>query len=217
MPRASGVTSNLFPPTRANSSIRWNVRMSTSSRVFLLPSPSNRKQLLVRRAPPSAPSPKFTTTFASSMLQLACRIVPIAAIPSRASGLVTVAVVGGKEHVFSEKLACPDCGISVPILEPRSFSFNSPYGACPACNGLGSKYDFDPAKIFHDWSRPLFDGGLGPGSASPILKRTLELAAYAHGFDLDTPFDKFPQKIQNLLLYGYPPSGGPGAKDTAPA
>src|SRR5437773_2587419 len=56
--------------------------------------------------------------------------------------------------------------------------------------------------------------GLGPGSASTILKRTLELAAYAHGFDLDTPFDKFPQKIQNLLLYGYPPSGGPGAKDT---
>src|SRR5213594_1098891 len=132
-----------------------------------------------------------------------------------ASGLVTVAVVGGKEHTFSEKLACPDCGISVPILEPRSFSFNSPYGACPACNGLGSKYDFDPAKIFHDFSRPLFVGGLGPGSASTILKRTLELAAYAHGFDLDTPFDKFPQKIQNLLLYGYPPSGGPGAKDAA--
>src|SRR5205823_4408420 len=131
-----------------------------------------------------------------------------------ASGLVTVAIVGGKEHVFSEKLACPDCGISVPILEPRSFSFNSPYGACPACNGLGSKYDFDPSKIFHDFSRPLFDGGLGPGSASTILKRTLELAAYAHGFDLDTPFDKFPQKIQNLLLYGYPPSGGTGAKDT---
>ena len=83
-----------------------------------------------------------------------------------AEGLVTVAVVGGKEQVFSEKLACRDCGISVPQLEPRSFSFNSPYGACPACNGLGSKYDFDPAKIIVDWSRPLFDGGLGPGSAS---------------------------------------------------
>jgi excinuclease ABC subunit A len=133
-----------------------------------------------------------------------------------ASGLVTVAVVGGKEHVFSEKLACPDCGISVPVLEPRSFSFNSPYGACPACNGLGSKYDFDPAKIFHDFSRPLFDGGLGPGSASTILKRTLELAAYAHGFDLDTPFDKFPQKIQNMLLYGYPLSGGADVKNGEP-
>jgi len=123
-----------------------------------------------------------------------------------AGGLVTVAIVGGKEHVYSEKLACPDCSLSVPQLEPRSFSFNSPYGACPACNGLGSKYDFDPAKIMNDWSRPLFDGGLGPGSASAHVKRTLELAAYAHGFDLDTPFDKFPVRIQNLLLYGYPPS-----------
>jgi excinuclease ABC subunit A len=125
-----------------------------------------------------------------------------------ASGLLTVAVVGGKEQTFSEKLACPDCGISVPVLEPRSFSFNSPYGACPACNGLGSKYDFDPSKIINDWSRPLFDGGLGTGSGSAILKRTLELGAYAHGFDLETPFDKFPARIQNMLLYGYPPSNG---------
>jgi excinuclease ABC subunit A len=127
-----------------------------------------------------------------------------------ASGLVTVAVVGGKEFTFSERLACPDCGISVPQLEPRSFSFNSPYGACPACNGLGSKYDFDPARVITDWTRPLFDGGLGPGSASAILKRTLELAAYAHGFNLETPFEKFPVKTQNLLLYGYPPIGAPG-------
>jgi excinuclease ABC subunit A len=125
-----------------------------------------------------------------------------------ASGLVTVAIVGGKEHTFSEKLACPDCGISVPQLEPRSFSFNSPYGACPACNGLGSKYDFDPSKIISDWTRPLFDGGLGPGSGSAILKRTLELGAYAHGFDLETPFEKYPPRIQNMLLYGYPPSNG---------
>ena len=127
-----------------------------------------------------------------------------------ASGLVTVAVVGGQEFTFSEKLACPDCGVSVPQLEPRSFSFNSPYGACPACNGLGSKYDFDPAKVVSDWTRPLFDGGLGPGSGSAILKRTLELAAYAHGFDLETPFEKLPVKTQNLILYGYPPIGAPG-------
>jgi excinuclease ABC subunit A len=123
-----------------------------------------------------------------------------------AAGLVTVSIVGGKDHVFSEKLACPDCGISVPQLEPRSFSFNSPYGACPACNGLGSKYDFDPARVVVDWTKPLFDGGLGPGSSSAMLKRTLELAAYAHGFSLDTPFEKYPQRIRNLLLYGYPPS-----------
>src|SRR5437879_237402 len=101
-----------------------------------------------------------------------------------ARGIVTVSVVDGTEQVFSEKLACPECGISVPQLEPRSFSFNSPYGACPACNGLGSKYDFDPAKVIVDWSRPLFEGGLGPGSGSVYLKRTLEIAAVAHGFDL---------------------------------
>jgi excinuclease ABC subunit A len=76
-----------------------------------------------------------------------------------AKGLVTVAVVGGAEEIYSEKLACRDCGISVPQLEPRSFSFNSPYGACPVCNGLGSRYDFDPAKVIVDWSRPLFEGG----------------------------------------------------------
>jgi excinuclease ABC subunit A len=126
-----------------------------------------------------------------------------------ASGLVTVSIVGGKDHVFSEKLACPDCGISVPQLEPRSFSFNSPYGACPACNGLGSKYDFDPARVIVDWTRPLFDGGLGPGSGSASLKRTLELGAYAHGFDLNTPFDKLTPRVQNLILYGYPPANEP--------
>jgi excinuclease ABC subunit A len=134
-----------------------------------------------------------------------------------ASGLVTVAIVGGKEHTFSEKLACPDCGISVPQLEPRSFSFNSPYGACPACNGLGSKYDFDPSKIITDWTRPLFDGGLGPGSGSAILKRTLELGAYAHGFDLETPFEKFPARVQNMLLYGYPPTNGSASGENGSA
>ncbi|HEY6443293.1 MAG TPA: excinuclease ABC subunit UvrA [Candidatus Acidoferrales bacterium] len=117
-------------------------------------------------------------------------------------GLVTIAVVGGEEHVYSEKLACPDCGISVPQLEPRSFSFNSPYGACPECNGLGSKYEFDPAKVIVDWTKPLFEGGLGPGSGSTPLQRTLRIAAVAHGFDLDVPFEKLPRKVQNLILHG---------------
>src|ERR1700753_3200445 len=128
-----------------------------------------------------------------------------------ASGLVTVSIVGGADHVFSEKLALPDCGISVPQLEPRSFSFNSPYGACPACNGLGSKYDFDPARVITDWTRPLFDGGLGPGSGSAVLKRAVQLAAYAHGFNLETPFEKLPAATQNLILYGYPASNGGSA------
>ncbi len=122
-----------------------------------------------------------------------------------AKGLVTVAVVGGTEQVYSEKMACSDCGISVPQLEPRSFSFNSPYGACPACNGLGSKYDFDPSKIIVDWTRPLFEGALGPGAGSQFLRRSIELGAMAHGFDLATPFEKLPVAAQNLILYGNPP------------
>jgi excinuclease ABC subunit A len=125
-----------------------------------------------------------------------------------AGGLVQVAVVGGDEQLYSEKLACPDCGISVPQLEPRSFSFNSSYGACPECHGLGSRYDFDPAKVIVDWSKPLLDGGLGPGSASQNLIHMLQIAATAHGLNLSTPFEKFPDKVQNLLLFGEAGKGG---------
>jgi excinuclease ABC subunit A len=123
-------------------------------------------------------------------------------------GLVLVAVVNGDETLYSSRLACPDCGISVPQLEPRSFSFNSSYGACPECHGLGSRYDLDPAKVIVDWSKPLLDGGLGPGSASQNLIHGLQLVAQAYGLDLTMPFEKFPDKIQNLLLNGEPQRGG---------
>jgi excinuclease ABC subunit A len=123
-------------------------------------------------------------------------------------GLVLVAVVNGDETLYSSRLACPDCGISVPQLEPRSFSFNSSYGACPECHGLGSRYDLDPGKVIVDWSKPLLDGGLGPGSASQNLIHGLQLVAQAYGIDLTTPFEKFPDKIQNLLLNGEPQRGG---------
>src|ERR1700739_3334307 len=125
-----------------------------------------------------------------------------------AGGLVQVAVVGGEETLYSSRLACPDCGINVPQLEPRSFSFNSAYGACPECHGLGSRYDFDPAKVIVDWSKPLLDGGLGPGSASQNLLHMLQLVSAAHGIDLSTPFEKFHEKTQNLLLYGEAGKGG---------
>jgi len=125
-----------------------------------------------------------------------------------AGGLVQVAVVGGEEQLYSEKLACPDCGVDVPQLEPRSFSFNSAYGACPECHGLGSRYDFDPSKVIVDWSKPLLDGGLGPGSASQSLIHMLQISAAAHGIDLATPFEKFPERVQNLFLYGEAGKGG---------
>jgi excinuclease ABC subunit A len=125
-----------------------------------------------------------------------------------AGGLVQVAVVGGDEQLYSERLACPDCGISVPQLEPRSFSFNSTYGACPDCHGLGSRYDFDPGKIITDWSKPLLEGGLGPGSASQNLIHQLQLVAAAHAIDLKVPFEKLAEKTQHLLLYGEAGKGG---------
>src|SRR5437899_2732238 len=127
-----------------------------------------------------------------------------------AGGLVQVAVVGGEEQLYSARLACPDCGINVPQLEPRSFSFNSAYGACPECHGLGSKYDFDPAKMINDWSKPLLEGGLGPGSASQNLIHQLQIVAAAYGFDLATPVEKLPDKIQNLLFYGEQGKGRTG-------
>jgi excinuclease ABC subunit A len=122
-----------------------------------------------------------------------------------ANGLVQVAVVNGEEQLYSRQSACTHCGINVPALEPRSFSFNSVYGACEACKGLGSQFAFDPAKVITDWSRPLLAGGLGPGASSAIIQRGLARAAEAYGFDLNTPFGDYPRAIQNLILFGKHP------------
>jgi excinuclease ABC subunit A len=122
-----------------------------------------------------------------------------------ANGLVLVAVPGGEEQLFSSSMACPDCGLDVPKLEPRSFSFNSTFGACPECHGLGSLYDLDPAKVITDWSKPLLDG-LGPGSTSQYLLKLIHLAADRYKIDLKTPFEELPPRHQHILVYG-PPKG----------
>ncbi|HEY5328257.1 MAG TPA: excinuclease ABC subunit UvrA [Acidobacteriaceae bacterium] len=130
-----------------------------------------------------------------------------------ANGLVLVGLQspGGvyDETLFSSSMACPDCGINVPKLEPRSFSFNSAYGACPECNGLGSIYDFDPAKTITDWSKPLLDGAMGPGSGSQYLLRLIKLAAEKYKINLKQPFADLTKEQQDLLLYG-PPRGEGG-------
>jgi excinuclease ABC subunit A len=123
-----------------------------------------------------------------------------------ANGLVLVAVKGGEEQLFSASMSCPDCGLDVPKLEPRSFSFNSNFGACPECHGLGSIYDLDPAKVITDWSKPLLDGGLGPGSSSQYLLKLLQLASTRYKIDLKTPFEELPPRQQHILVYG-PPKG----------
>jgi excinuclease ABC subunit A len=123
-----------------------------------------------------------------------------------ANGLVLVGFSEGDEQLFSSSMACPDCGLDVPKLEPRSFSFNSTFGACPNCHGLGSLYDFDPAKVITDWSKPLLDGGLGPGSSSQYLLKLIQLAADRYKIDLKLPFEDLPPKQQHILVYG-PPKG----------
>ncbi|PYT27801.1 MAG: excinuclease ABC subunit A [Acidobacteria bacterium] len=119
-----------------------------------------------------------------------------------ANGLVLVAVVNGEERLYSQKLACTECGTSVPQLEPRSFSFNSPYGACETCTGLGSRWAFDPGKVIVDHSKPLLEGGLGPGAGSAYMGHKLNDAARILGFKLSTPFEQLPKKTQKLLLEG---------------
>jgi len=130
-----------------------------------------------------------------------------------ANGLILIGLQspggGYEETLFSSSMACPDCGINVPKLEPRSFSFNSTYGACPGCNGLGSIYDFDPAKTITDWSKPLLDGAMGPGSGSQYLLRLIKLAAEKYKINLKQPFSALSKEHQDLLLYG-PPRGEGG-------
>jgi excinuclease ABC subunit A len=151
--------------------------------------------------PPGKPSPKQSLekrldTAIAKALQLA-------------SGLVLAAVAGSEEQLFSSSMACPDCGLDVPKLEPRSFSFNSAYGACPECHGLGSLYDLDPAKVITDWSKPLLDGGLGPGSSSQYLLKLIHLAADRYKIDLKLPFEDLPPRQQHLLVYGPPKNEAP--------
>jgi excinuclease ABC subunit A len=119
-----------------------------------------------------------------------------------ANGLVLIAVVNGEERLYSQKLACTECGTSVPQLEPRSFSFNSPYGACETCTGLGSRWTFDPGKVIVDFSKPLLEGGLGPGASSAYMRHWLGEAARTLKINLATPFEDFPHKAQTLLLEG---------------
>ncbi len=126
----------------------------------------------------------------------------IATATKLAGGLVIVAVVNGDERLYSQKLACPNCGASVPQLEPRSFSFNSPYGACEACTGLGNKWSFDEVKVIVDPSKPLFDGGLGPGASSSYMTAKVTDAARKLRIDISKPFEQLSARARKILLEG---------------
>jgi excinuclease ABC subunit A len=119
-------------------------------------------------------------------------------------GLVIILDEQGKEYIFSEKFSCAYCGISLPEITPRIFSFNSPYGACPNCGGLGFKMEFDPDLIVPDKNKTILDGALAPWGRikGRYLHHILEGVAKHYGFQLDIPFNKLTGEQQRVLLYG---------------
>jgi len=121
-----------------------------------------------------------------------------------ANGLVLISVVDGEERLYSRKLACVECGTSVPELEPRAFSFNSPYGACEQCHGIGSIWAFDRDKVITDHSKPLLEGGLGPGGTSTTLLAKLEAGAKALKIRIKTPWEKLSAASRAKLMDGAP-------------
>ena len=122
----------------------------------------------------------------------------------RANDLVIVNTLEGGDRLFSRRLACPNCGVNMPELTPRVFSFNSPQGACLACQGLGATDDFDPARIVPDGRKSLREGAISPWAAgdSKLVREALSGLKRHFGVDLDTPFNQLPKKHRQLLLHG---------------
>src|SRR6266576_4313549 len=123
-----------------------------------------------------------------------------------ASDIVVINTYEGGDRLFSRRLACVDCGLSMPEMTPRAFSFNSPHGACQECQGLGASIDFDPVRVIPDESKPLADGAIAPWARGDrkLVKETLQSLARAHAIDLMVPFAKLPRKARELLLFGSP-------------
>ena len=119
-------------------------------------------------------------------------------------GLVRVGLAGGEEVLFSERYACPDCGVSITDLAPRMFSFNSPYGACPDCGGLGTRTFFDEELVVPDLGISVREGAIVPWSGRHSLQyfQMIDTLAGHYGFDINTPFQELPAKIRDLLLHG---------------
>ena len=125
-----------------------------------------------------------------------------------AEGLMTVDVIGGEPVQFSESFSCPDCGISIEEIEPRSFSFNNPFGACPECFGLGYKMEFDEDLMIPDKRLSISEGAITVmGWQSCTDKKSftyaiLDALSKEYGFSLDTPFEDYPKKVHDVLIHG---------------
>lgn len=125
-----------------------------------------------------------------------------------ADGLLVVDIIGGEPMNFSQSFSCPDCGISISEVEPRSFSFNNPFGACPECFGLGYKMEFDVDLMIPDKSLSIKQGAIqvtgwqSCADKSSFTNAVLQALCKEYHFDLDTPFQDYPEEIQNILLHG---------------
>ncbi len=125
-----------------------------------------------------------------------------------AEGLMIVDVIDGESMNFSQSFACPDCGISISEIEPRSFSFNNPFGACPECFGLGYKMEFDVDLIIPDRSVSLKDGAIAvmgwqsSGDSGSFTNAVLQALAREYKFSLETPFEELPEKVQDVIING---------------
>ncbi|WP_258921822.1 excinuclease ABC subunit UvrA [Heyndrickxia coagulans] len=121
-----------------------------------------------------------------------------------ADGRVVIDVIGEEELLFSEHLACPICGFSIDKLEPRMFSFNSPFGACPECDGLGAKLEVDPSLVIPDASLTLNEGAIAPWEpiSSQYYPQLLKAVCEHFGIDMDTPVKDLPKHQMEIILYG---------------
>src|SRR6476646_8833290 len=121
-----------------------------------------------------------------------------------ADDIVVINTFEGGDRLFSRRLACVDCGLSMPEMTPRAFSFNSPHGACPECQGLGSMIDFDPQRIVPDESKSLADGAIVPWARGDrkLVREALQALSRDFGIDLDAPFSRLPRKSREVLLAG---------------
>src|SRR5712691_456968 len=126
-----------------------------------------------------------------------------------ADDIVLINTYEDGDQLFSRRLACVTCGISMPEMTPRAFSFNSPHGACPDCQGLGATYDFDPRLIVPDDSKSLLGGAIAPWARGDrkLVREAITRLSQTFGLDPDAPFSKLPKKHRDLILYG-PPAGG---------
>ncbi len=119
-------------------------------------------------------------------------------------GVAYVQIVDGEQLMFSQNFACEDCGISLPEITPRMFSFNSPFGACPVCSGLGSQMEMDLELVLPDKAKSLAEGAIAPMSTNVkgYYMRQMDALVQKYGCTLDTPWQEMPAKLQQKLLYG---------------